>query len=269
MATPLWNSFNQALPPYPYTGGPHTVHDVGSTAKKTYPPKFAIERSSTGSIPWSQIGRRYLQQINRTGRVYDMQTALVAARATLPQVAANMQPLFQAAINADDLFVTGVHSIPQTEENLRHTNEADVVRSANLYLIHPVIQALSSHPSYFQGLVSQSEDWKNKTQTDITFMKVGFPQPASAQVHRDFFIMELKRRGMIKASYFRHSIPLPRNGQFANQQAFNTHILMPVAPGRQPTQTQIAAVQSVQAPVIQGLIRRKPNPCLNQIRSSS
>lgn len=60
---------------------------------------------------------------------------------------------------------------------------------------------------------------------------------------------------MIKASYFRHSIPLPRNGQFANQQAFNTHILMPVAPGGQPTQTQIAAVQSVQAPVIQG-----PNP---------
>lgn len=87
--------------------------------------------------------------------------------------------------------------LPEKEDNIVHNNEADVVRSAILYLIHPVAQALWACPDYFRGFSSQSEDFDFRTRTDLTFFKTAQPFNAqnSSTRTRDFAVVEFKRRG--------------------------------------------------------------------------
>ncbi|KAK2616042.1 hypothetical protein N8I77_002759 [Diaporthe amygdali] len=88
-------------------------------------------------------------------------------------------------------------------------------------------------------------------------MKLGPAQPAANQVHRDFFIMEFKRRGMIDGRDFQQTVPFPQN---TDPQAFYRHILEPVAPGQKPTQSQKAAVQAIPAQTVPGPIANRSQP---------
>lgn len=175
------------------------------------------------------------------------------------------RPRLEGERDVVNALLNGSEYIPQQEDNIRHTNKADIVRTANLYLVHPVIQALWAHPKYNGTLVSQSEDFQHGTRTDITFMKVGLNQ-----VHRTFFILEYKRRGMIHGSDFHIQggvIPVPPSlqqilPQNVNAQQFARAILYPVNPGQKPTQAQKTAVQSIPAPYI------TPGPSGNNLAST-
>lgn len=257
MATTILNCLPQALPAYPYDGPKHAPHPVGSTVQKIFPPKFAIQRSQTGQDSWAQIGRRYLTQGNQIGTATDIRTARLLTNQSLPQSPPQLLPALQASLAAADTLLLGHEYIPEREDNIRHTNEADVVRTANLYLIHPVIQALWSHPKYHKSLVSQSEDTQHGTRTDITFMKVGPAQPAGHQVHRDFFILEFKRRGMIDGRDFQQPVPVPPR---TDPQAFYRGILAPVAAGQKPTQAQKAAVQAIPSSTVAAPVPNRMQP---------
>lgn len=242
-AVSLLNCLTQPLPDYPYTGGAHTPSAGGTTARGTLPPRFAIQRQNTGSDRWSRIGERYLrQQGYQIGTTPNIRTARAQYQALVsnPNVSAANRLVYQPGLDAVDSFLNNRQFVPQTEDNIRHTNEADVVRTANLYLIHPVIQALWSHPYYHAGLISQSEDSQNGTRTDITLTKVN-----RNQLHRSFAVVEFKRRGAIAGQSFMHNLQMPPNTGFTNPQAYLAHIVAPVAAGQQPTAQQLAAIRSV------------------------
>lgn len=263
MAITILNCLSQALPDYHYPGPKHAPHPPGSTVQKIFPPKFAIQRSQTGHERWAQIGRRYVTQGNQIGNTPDIHTARTYANLVLQQAQQGQQPqisipALQAGLAAADALLSGSEYVPEKEDNIRHTNEADVVRTANLYLIHPVIQALWSHPKYHRSLVSQSEDTQNGTRTDVTFMKLGPAPPVGhQQVHRDFFILEFKRRGMIDGDDFEHTIPVPRG---TAPQVFYRGILQPVAPKGKPTQSQKAAVQAISPPAVGAPVPNRTQP---------
>ena len=249
-AVSLRNCLPASLPDYPYTGGAHTPSAGGTTARGTLPPRFAIRRQDTGSVRWTQIGRLYLaQQGFQLGNTPDIQTARAQFQSLVqnPAISPAHRLLYQNSLDATNLFLNDSQYVPQTEENIRHTNEADVVRTATLYLIHPVIQALWSHPYYHAGLLSQSEDTQNGTRTDITLIKAD-----RNQNHRSFSVVEFKRRGAIAGQGFQHNLQMPLNAGFANLQAYLASIVTPVAPGQQPTAQQLMAVRNVPATMFAG-----------------
>lgn len=189
----------------------------------------------------------------RVGRAEDLRTARDFALDTLSALQqdpqwihrvprpylswANRLPVSVPAVNS---FLSNSQFIPETEINIRHANEADVVRTANLYLIHLVLQALSAHPSYHTLLVSQSEDTQGKTRTDLTF------QFSTLNTLRSFAVVEFKRRGAIEGHGFQHlqNVPVP---QTLNQQQYFAQILMPIAAGQRPTAQQLAHARRVPA----------------------
>lgn len=257
MAITILNCLSQALPAYPYNGPKHVPHPVGSTVQMIFPPKFAIHRSRTGYDRWAQIGLQYLTRGNSIGNTTDIQSARSYTNMLLPQCHHSLRPDLQADLQAADALLLGHECIPEREDNIRHTNEADIVRTANLYLTHPVIQALGSHPRYRKTLVSQSEHVRQGTRTDITFKKLCPIQSAGNQVHRDFFILEFKRRGMMDVDDFQQRVPVPPN---TDPQSFYRGILEPVAPGRKPTQSQKAAAQAIPSQTVASPVLNRTQP---------
>lgn len=169
MAQPqsLLQSFSSALPTYTYLGGRHNAHEGGTTSKNTPPPKFAVQRPQNDR--WSRRGQTYLANLQNTG--------------ISPQAPGHA--LF-SQFNSERIY--------NKENAILHRNEADVVRTAALYLIHPVCQALAANPIANGTFASQCED--NSTdgvRTDITFNKA---TPNS--VNRPFAVVEFKRRTIIK-----------------------------------------------------------------------
>lgn len=94
--------------------------------------------------------------------------------------------------------------LPCREEAMSHVSEGDVVRSASLYLIHPVNQALCAFRETTGGLTCQSE-WENEdpnvaNRADITFLLTSQDPRLN---RRPFAAIELKHRGFIFPDEFR------------------------------------------------------------------
>lgn len=104
-----------------------------------------------------------------------------------------------------EAFRNKKYFIPEREDDIFHSNEADVVRSADLYLIHPVMQALAAYPRYHRSVISQSEDTLKESRTDMTFY-----QTVQGGIHRPFAVVEYKKRQAFKAAGFNHEAMIPQ-----------------------------------------------------------
>lgn len=141
------------------------------------PPHFAVERPQNDR--WFLRGQTYLT---------NLQTAGTPAQAP-------GHALLNHFIN---------EFIYNKEISIQHRNEADVVRTAALYLLHPVSQALNAHPSAHGAFSSQCEDTSvDGVRTDIAYFK-----PTTGTSDRAFAIIEFKRRTIIKISELNRAIQI-------------------------------------------------------------
>ncbi|KAH8783261.1 hypothetical protein F5883DRAFT_538182 [Diaporthe sp. PMI_573] len=160
----LLQSFNDALPTYVYNGSPHKAPQGGTESRKTPPPNFAVRRTQANR--WSAVGQVFLNNLQNASTV----------------------PLWTAFLN---------ECIYNKEQPIQHRNEADIVRTSALYLIHPVSQALNTHSVVNSTFSSQSEDSETDgVRTDMTFFKAAQPKP------RPFAVVEYKRRTVIHSAEF-------------------------------------------------------------------
>lgn len=166
----LFQSFGSALPAYDYHGNQHSAHEGGTTSKNTEPPKFAVQRPRNNNR-WSDLGQVYLASLQTAGAT--------------PQAQGNAHALF-GQFNNERIY--------NKEDAILHRNEADVVRTAALYLLHPVCQALNANPTIYRTFASQCEDAADGVRTDITFYK------RTNGPDRPFAVVEFKRRTVIKRS---------------------------------------------------------------------
>lgn len=241
-AISIFQSLSLPLPDYPYTG-PEGTSDLrkGSHTDVTHPALFAIRRDR--SDRWFLRGQQYLNAV-QPGRAMQYQQWLNSGTAPAAQ-----QPHLQLAVNYAFGFLNNHAFLPEQEGNIAHNNEADVVRSAALYLIHPVAQALWACPDYFKGFASQSEDTELRTRTDLTFYKIEPPTPQRPQIRaRDFAVVEFKRRGWIKGEHFSHedSLRVP-TAHAQNRQQFFQAILTSFSPNVPNTQANPNAQAQHQA----------------------
>lgn len=155
----------------------------------THPPKFGIRRLH--SQRWFLKGQQF---------VASLPSEVVAARTLLsdPQSNPNFRAHVQQAINYATLFANDHQFVPAIEDSIHHHNEADVVRTAALYLIHPVAQALSARPSHHRAFVSKSEDVGSSTRADVVFYR------NDSNNERPFSVIEFKRRTMVHGPDFSH-----------------------------------------------------------------
>lgn len=154
----IFDSFNQTLPGYRYTHGLKRAPQSGSKSKQTKPPIFAVRR----------LANRWCDQGDNLIHNYQL----------------SAHPLFP------DLLTERLYN---PENAIVHRNEADVVRTAAMYLIHPVCQALHVDPSATGRFASQAEDDSaDGLRTDITYYK-SIPGGSRA-----FAIVEFKRRTVIR-----------------------------------------------------------------------
>lgn len=251
-AVSIRNSLPQPLPVYAYAGAAHVPGASGATTQATVPPRFAVPRPAADR--WVNVGRGFLAPVVTNYQV-GICDGIVRARDDLvtmlqpgfqPAPTTAQRNAWQASVNRANVFLGDVQKIPETEKNIQHGNEADIVRTATLYLVHPVIQALCAHPSYQDCLISKSEDTQGGTRTDVTFKKVYFNQ-AGQQKTRSFAILEFKRRGAIQGDDFRHQALGPPGSVLP---ASNT---LYVAIGQVPSPQQLAAVTAIVPPA-------PPNP---------
>lgn len=239
----ILRSLSLPLPDYSYTG-PEGTSDLrkGSYTDATHPALFAIRRNPNDR--WFIRGQSYLN-ITQPGRVRHFQQMLNAGT-----VAAARQSLLQMAVAYGSSFLGNHAFLPEQEDNIIHKNEADVVRSAILYLIHPVAQALWACPDYFKAFGSHSEDSKVRTRTDLTFFKTEEPSTAQSLPIRanDFAVVEFKKRGWIKGGEFSHENDLLVPAAHAqNRQQFLEDILTPFSPNVPNTQANPNAQAQHQA----------------------
>lgn len=131
----------------------------------------------------------------------DLAQRLAAAKLLDPRLRDVDESLLRNAESVGFRFLNEDQYVPEKEGNINHRNEADVVRTASLYLIHPVMQALWAHPLFDKAISSQAEDTKNNTRTDITLYK---SDQGGGQNIVPFAVIEFKRRTIISGNDFRH-----------------------------------------------------------------
>lgn len=160
MAAPIVSirqSLSIPLPQYPYHG-PQGTTDLkkGSHTETTHPPMFAITRNP--NHPWFLKGQQFLNRLHpRTSQFQGLINSGQISGAWLSRV--------QEAVSYSNHFSNNGAFLPKFEGNIAHNNEAGVVRTAALYLIHPVAQALWACPDYYKTFASQSEDTSQRTRT--------------------------------------------------------------------------------------------------------
>lgn len=84
-----------------------------------------------------------------------------------------------------------------------HNSEADVVRAATLYLLHPVNQAFCATRAMRNTIRCLSEAPSGRVRCDIVFRRTS--NSPSTRVMRSFALLECKKRGMIDTSEFRRA----------------------------------------------------------------
>lgn len=97
-------------------------------------------------------------------------------------------------------FITNIPATALTNEYLshvellmRHASEADVVRTAALYLLHPINQAFSAHPITAGTITCLAEMSSTGLRADITYFK----SPPTPGDKRAFAVVEFKKRQLI------------------------------------------------------------------------
>ncbi|KAJ0120619.1 hypothetical protein J7T55_015349 [Diaporthe amygdali] len=119
-------------------------------------------------------------------------------------------PPFFAIQSATNWIQVGQQVLTQTPQNSEidkeglafhehpagHGNEGDIVRTAGIYLIHPICQALWANPTLQGKVMCQSEASSNGIRADITFYRT---PPVPQGTSRAVAVVELKKRGVINA----------------------------------------------------------------------
>lgn len=189
----IFDSLNQPLPVFFHKENPDAKVEEGSASIQMMPPpKMAISKNPNRR--WHTLGADHLNPSSKKA------FALAVQMQDVDQSHKDAAEVLQHA----DAFRKKRYFIPEREDNIVHSNEADVVRSADLYLIHPVMQALAAHPRYHRSVMSRSEDTLKESRTDMTFY-----QPAQGGNHRPFAIVEYKKRQAFDAAGFNHGAKTP------------------------------------------------------------
>lgn len=108
----------------------------------------------------------------------------------------------QEMVDCTTIFANHQELIPEREGNINHHNKADIVRTASLYLLHPVGQALWADPDYNRAFFSRVEDIATETRADIAFYRNDANGP------RAFAVVEFKRRTLVDGHDFSHNARL-------------------------------------------------------------
>lgn len=114
-----------------------------------------------------------------------------------------------------EFFITGIPGaqaqqleeefVYRDENVIRHSSEADVVRTAALYVLHPINQALDAHPNTSGFVTCLAESSLNRLRADITYFKT----PPNGGEKRAFAVVEFKKRHLIQASQFTDAEKMP------------------------------------------------------------
>jgi hypothetical protein len=168
-AVPLSASFATALPTYPNPHGAAEASISGQSTVNADAPYFSIPAQPVHAIhrDWAALGR--------------------AALANIPNINVPAHPL-----NKEFLYFS--------EGATHHNSESDVVRSAAMYLIHPINQVLASTPGV--SIRCQSEATIGKVRSDITYFRGPTPQNSE---FKSFAVVEFKKRGVINSAEFRNT----------------------------------------------------------------
>jgi hypothetical protein len=195
MPDSIQNCLTLRLPTFDTRYDPDSKVDEGALSTKTMPaPKMAIPRCDDNR--WFKLGAMDLDSSIVTPASFAGQVKHMRDQANKrhPNNKADLEILgFAKAFHENENFV------PDKEIGITHSNEADVVRSAGLYLIHPVMQAMAAHPRYYKEILSKSEVHKGKTRTDMAFYQ--FDKNSEA---RPFAVVEYKKRESFQGDEFRH-----------------------------------------------------------------
>ncbi|CAP71805.1 uncharacterized protein PODANS_6_7520 [Podospora anserina S mat+] len=158
------NVATNALPTYPNPHGNANATISGDSTRDTDPPYFAIASQNN----WNNLGTNFLGN---------------HPASTTPNHQLN------------------VETVSLREDAVHHGSEGDVVRSAAMYLLHPINQALSTHPNI--AITCQSEASTNRIRSDITYYR--HPNTANPNF-KAFAVVEFKKRGVITATEFAATI---------------------------------------------------------------
>ncbi|KAK7703410.1 hypothetical protein SLS64_009079 [Diaporthe eres] len=193
---------------------PNAKVEKGSTSIQLMPPpKMAIPKNPNHR--WYTFGANHLNPGSQSA------FALAVQMQGVNRNDKDGAEVFEHA----EAFRNKKYFIPEREDNIFHSNEADVVRSADLYLIHPVMQALAAHPRYHRSVISRSEDTLKDSRTDMTFYI-----PVQSGDHRPFAVVEYKKRQAFQAAGFNHEAMIPqalRARVQALQAEFDQNLLTP------------------------------------------
>jgi hypothetical protein len=135
VAVSIRQALTQALPVYDYFGKNHTPPEPGSFTGLTLPPSFGILRNQADRRV--HRGQQYLATL-------PPKWAAAQQRLNQPGLTPAQIAEIQETVDSARIFANNQEFIPGREANINHHNEADIVRTASLYLLHPVGQALWS-----------------------------------------------------------------------------------------------------------------------------
>lgn len=209
----IFDSLNQRLPNFNNKMDPNAKVEKGSTSIQLMPPpKMAIRKNPNHR--WYTFGANHLNPGSQSAFALAVQ---------MQGVDRNDRDGAEVLEHAE-AFRNKKYFIPEREDNIFHSNEADVVRSADLYLIHPVMQALAAHPRYHRCVISRSEDTLKDSRTDMTFYI-----PVQSGDHLPFAVVEYKKRQAFQAAGFNHEAMIPpalRASVQVLQAEFDQHCFM-------------------------------------------
>lgn len=184
------NSFAEGLPDLPLgRHDPEAEISEGAPATQNMPPPtIAFPRHEDQR--WYKLGVKSLEPHSKAAMSFVGQIAAVDKNV----------PGGEEALDFARAFAEDKYFVPESEENIYHANEADVVRSASLYLIHPVMEALTAYPRYHRSIATKAEDINGATRTDLTF----YIPSTGTNAARPFAVAEYKKRETFQAEDFNH-----------------------------------------------------------------
>lgn len=146
------------------------------TTGRTEPPRFAQQITITH---WIDLSNTII-------------TDFVTTRALATHVRANL-----ALLN---------ENVNQREDVIRHKSEGDVVRTAALYVLHPVNQVFAAHPDTAGNVTCLAEAPSSGLRADVTYYR----NPITpAKEKRAFAVVEFKRRQLIEWTEFEAAEKVP------------------------------------------------------------
>ncbi|KAL1851002.1 hypothetical protein Daus18300_012736 [Diaporthe australafricana] len=113
-----------------------------------------------------------------------------------------LAPYAQSWITWNFNYMMEQEHIYHRERASQHFNESDVVRTAAMYLVHPVVAAMDADQTTYGGVLLQSEDSARQVRSDMTFYRYTYQGR-----NRRIAVLEFKRRGVIRPNQFADAMP--------------------------------------------------------------